>query len=322
MPTPLNTNIDSLYDYVLQQMAAESYFEGIALTASALVRERLILGANRENYRGGPSDLNDGYRGYTRMTSAQADEFLRKFEIVHQWSDDPTPTGSRPAVEGRPDRPQLGDEILANTGLSATLIRDLRTGSYTLSIRSTEYRAWSEGGDRERDGFGADLELVANGFSLAQLNALQRYYQWLKSQPLLPIGATLDVTGYSLGGHLATVFTEMHRGDTDIRFGQTVTFNGAGRGAWNGAAGSISDMVAYHHAVLNDPGLAPDPSREPGVTTAVREVALARAGSSRTGSASMSISTPWRHRSGPLEDEIRWAPQSGLTAACAHRSRP
>lgn len=151
MPMPLNTNIDSLYDYVLQQMAAESYFEGVAPTDIEQVERRLVLGANRLGYRGGPSDLNDGYRGYTRMTAVQAEEFLRKFEIVHQWSDDPTPTGSRPAVEGRPDRPQLGDEILANTGLSATLIRELRTGSYTLSIRSTEYRAWSEGGESAND---------------------------------------------------------------------------------------------------------------------------------------------------------------------------
>lgn len=35
-------------------------------------------------------------------------------------------------------------------------------------------------------------------------------------------------------------------------------------------------------------------------------------GSSRTGSASMGFSSPWRHRSGPLEDEIRWAPHNGL----------
>jgi hypothetical protein len=60
------------------------------------------------------------------MTSAQADEFLSKFQIVHQWSDNPStgnPPGSRPVAEGNPAFPQLNKDILANTGLSATLIR-------------------------------------------------------------------------------------------------------------------------------------------------------------------------------------------------------
>ena len=111
----MNTNIESLYDYTLQQIAAESYFEGInlqdALSTNA-IRFQLRLGTNRLGYQSGPPDLNEGFPGYTRMTSQQIDEFLDKFQLVHQWSDNPTPTGSRPAAEGRSDRPQLNDEIL------------------------------------------------------------------------------------------------------------------------------------------------------------------------------------------------------------------
>jgi hypothetical protein len=271
----MNTNIESLYDYALQQIAAESYFEGINL-ASALTTElkrQLRLGTNREGYQNGPPDLNEGF---------QADEFLRKFELIHQWSDNPTPTGLRPGAEGRSDRPQLNDEILANTGLSATLIRKKDangnpTNDYTLAIRSTEFRSWAAGGDGERDKTGADIQDIAFvGFTLAQLGALEKYYQWLKDNGQLPSGARLDVTGYSLGGHLATVFTEIHQNDADIRFGQTVTFNGAGRGSWNANQGSLADMIAYYQAVLINPEAAPDPGG--GVSTSLRSAARGRTG--------------------------------------------
>jgi hypothetical protein len=147
----VNTNIDELYEYTLRQMAAESYLEGSTLATTADTRRMLILGTNREGYQFGPLALNQGYPSYTRMTSVQA-EFLSEYSVVHQWSDNPTPTGARPAAEGNPTFDQLNDEILANTGLSATLTNKKNAdGSasteYTLSIRSTEFRDWAKGGD-------------------------------------------------------------------------------------------------------------------------------------------------------------------------------
>lgn len=285
----MNTNIASLYEFTLQQMAAESYFEGIAPTDKDKIRERLILGTNREGYKTSNTSLNEGYPGYTRMTTVQADEFLSKFTVVHQWSDNPstgTPAGSRPLPEGDPSKPQLNSDILANTGLSATLIRKLDssgnpTNEYTLAIRSTEFRSWAAGGDGERDKTAADINDIAfKGFSLAQLDALEQYYQWLKDNSdsqgnaLLPAGVTLNVTGYSLGGQLATVFTEIHQ--SEMGAGQTVTFNGAGRGSFNSNAGSMKDMISYFHEVLNDPRLAPDPGG--GISTAQRGAAIGKLG--------------------------------------------
>ncbi|HTQ77309.1 MAG TPA: hypothetical protein VMI15_04740 [Burkholderiales bacterium] len=64
----------------------------------------------------------------------------------------------------------------------------------------------------------------------------------------------LNVTGYSLGGHLATVFTELHPGDVL----QTYTFNGAGRGQV--ANDDVASMVAFFRQVLADPDAAPTPA--------------------------------------------------------------
>ena len=135
-----NTNIKQLYGYILQQMAAESYFEGNELNSIEEIKKQLYIGANREGYKTDNADLNEGYPGYTRMTTQQADEFLEKFKIVHQWSDNPTPTGKRPLPEGIDGKPKLNaGDLLANTGLSATLIQDKATGAFTLAIRSTEF---------------------------------------------------------------------------------------------------------------------------------------------------------------------------------------
>ena len=74
-------------------------------------------------------------------------------------------------------------------------------------------------------------EIGRDGFAFAQLVSMERYDRELKADPArLPAGSVLNVTGYSSGGHLATVFTELHAQDLNIHFGQTVTFNAAGRG--------------------------------------------------------------------------------------------
>ncbi|MDH5640926.1 MAG: hypothetical protein OEY28_06495, partial [Nitrospira sp.] len=99
--------------------------------------------------------------------------------------------------------------------------------NFTLSFRSTESKVHDEGGDWERDGSsGADGEITLEGFAFGQLASMETYYQSLKNSGLLPADAVLNVTGYFLGGHLATVFTELHASDVN----QTYLFNAAGRG--------------------------------------------------------------------------------------------
>ena len=250
----MTSPVDAWYDVVLQQMAAESYLEGVNFAEAADVEEAIKRGNNRPGFDA---------RGFTRFTDAQAVEFVRKFAIVDQWSDNPTRTGSRPSQPGDVGYLELnGQHVLANTGLSATLIRRKDasgnlTNDYTLAIRSTESAKEAEGGDRDRDGFGADLSgIVKSGFALAQLAALEDYYASLKQHGKLPPGASLTVSGYSLGGHLATVFTEIHAKDTDIALARTYTFNGAGRGTWSRNADDPLRILAYYRNVVANPEAA------------------------------------------------------------------
>lgn len=118
---------------------------------------------------------------------------------------------------------------------------DTDNNSYTLSFRSTEPRPTVEGGDAERDGLfasgltpAADGEIGLSGFAFGQLMAMERYYLELTTSGTLPTGATLNVTGYSLGGHLATVFTELHASQV----AQTTVFNASGRGRIEGFSGT------------------------------------------------------------------------------------
>ncbi|HWA12403.1 MAG TPA: putative Ig domain-containing protein [Burkholderiales bacterium] len=239
------------YDFVLQQVAAESYLESLATFEPGAA---LAAALRRGNNRSGEAAI---LPGLSRMTAAQVGEFTRRFRIVHQWSDDPSRTGNVSA--GDPGYLALdGRQILANTGLSATLVRNIDPasadhGTLTLAIRSSEYASVAEGGDRTRDIFGADAgAILATGMALAQLDALDRYVTWLRAQGLLGAGETFNLTGFSLGGHLATLYAELHPENILHAY----TFNGAGRGEWNHALGGLPDILAFYRAVLADPEVA------------------------------------------------------------------
>ncbi|MBS0169405.1 MAG: hypothetical protein JSR62_03555 [Nitrospira sp.] len=196
----MSSNATVWLNFALQQIAAESYLQGIDLQDVPAVKSRLLLGNNNIL---GISPTEADLTGKTRFTSALADQFLARYQIVDHHASDAT-------------------------GFSATLLFDRETQQYTLSIRSTEYRDEAQGGDWQRDGLpGADGEIKDYGFALAQLVSLERYWRELTAAggKVAP-DAKINVTGYSLSGHLATVFTEMH----SDRILQTYTFNGAGRG--------------------------------------------------------------------------------------------
>jgi Ca2+-binding RTX toxin-like protein len=240
------TNITTWLKFALQQMAAESYLDGINLLNEDQVRLRLSDG-NNDTRIIQPDPITGELPGKTRFTNVLADRFLSTYDIIDHHANDAS-------------------------GFSATLMRDTTTGEYTLSFRSTEFKPAALGGDKERDALQADADIGLHGFAFGQLAAMEEYFARLKQgvksdgtiDPTLQAffaipGHVINVTGYSLGGHLATVFTELHESEV----AQTYIFNGSGRGHVLGADSSlaaeearIQAMLQYFGLVLNDPDAA------------------------------------------------------------------
>ena len=235
-------DITTWLKFALQQMAAESYLDGINRQDPAAVIAALVAGNNA------PGSNPNLPLGATRFVNLQT--VANAAQI----------TGSAQAFVGRYQivDPHANDA----TGFSATLIQERGTNNFTLSFRSTEYKNRVDGGDYERDGAnglfltGAVGEIVTKGFAFGQLAAMEAYYTKLKTDGTLPAGAVLNVTGYSLGAHLATVFAELHAAEIQHAY----TFNGPGRGTFNVALPSESaeaqrmrEMVTKLTQVLLDP---------------------------------------------------------------------
>lgn len=221
----MSNDLGRWYQFALQQLAAESYLDRVASEGRDI---RLVLEEGNTDTRRTVDGIPDGY---SRMPAAQSSEFVNKYTIAAHHAND-------------------------STGFSGTLLRWINEQSeteYTLSIRSTEFKPFNKGGDRERDGLlGADGEVAVNGFALGQLAALEDFYQ----REVLPlVGARkINVTGYSLGGHLATVFTEIHAEAVKAAY----VFNSAGRGLFVSGdtnAARIRDMIVYFRAIVTG---APD----------------------------------------------------------------
>lgn len=216
----MDDGMNGWYKFILAQMAADSYLDQLDFADEPELRVRLRNGANHRDHI---AELErEGRLGATRMTEVMIDDFLATWEVIDHIPND-------------------------TSGFSATLLKNRQTGKYTLSFRSTESKPWEDGGDNERDGSaGADGEISYAGFAWAQLNSTAQYFQHLVRGELYTSGygsssagdlvrdtlqsGQITVTGYSLGSHLAQLFTLMHYDKVE----HTYTFNGAGFGWLDG----------------------------------------------------------------------------------------
>jgi len=194
------TSPQVLQTYALLQIAAESFLgrdrEEPAAPVGVPVPVRLDF-----------QMLKDGNGHSSRMTDQQAKDFAADWDVVaHQ--------------------PNTA------TGFSATLFKlkpgraDPAKGTYegqlVVSFRSTEFIE-----DAARDNQATNvLEVRQGGWAFGQIADMQTW--WASVQTLVG-GAKVDVTGYSLGGHLATAFNDLH----GSQINSTYTFNGAGVGRVN-----------------------------------------------------------------------------------------
>jgi pimeloyl-ACP methyl ester carboxylesterase len=161
----------------------------------------------------------------SKFTSAQAAEFVLDWEVAEHISD-------------------------TTTGFSGTLFRCLRTdearglkaGDLVLSFRSTEFID-----DAARDNQATNsMEIKPFGWAFGQIADMKTWVDSLYARGKITGANHLDVTGYSLGGHLATAFSMLYPGDAD----GTYTFNGAGVGRLENGA-SLTTVIQQFDALRN-----------------------------------------------------------------------
>ena len=194
-----NNQINKLLEFANMQMAAEAFLirgDEPAVPAGEVVR-RLVQGNTHAS----------------AFTQVQAEQFTTQYEVVTQYRNDPLESGG--------------------TGFSATLFRNKTSpNEYTLSFRSTEFID-----DAVRDSKATNrLEIKDLGWAFGQIAEMEAWYK----NTLIGLGGPLvgknfNVTGYSLGGHLATAFNILRREEavasgTPNPITATYTFNGAGTG--------------------------------------------------------------------------------------------
>jgi Ca2+-binding RTX toxin-like protein len=138
----------------------------------------------------------------------------------------------------------LDQRANTSTGFSGTLFKNNKTGELVMSFRSTEFLD-----DAARDSQATNtLEIKDKGWAFGQIADMEDWYQGLKQSGTIPGGSNLSVTGYSLGGHLATAFSLMRDQDQRLNgvtnpISGTYTFNGAGVGEINNAQ-SLKNLIA------------------------------------------------------------------------------
>lgn len=154
-----------------------------------------------------PKILKDGNNHTSILTAPQIKEFMENWEVVAYLPN--TTTGFS------------GTLFQAKRDIPGTTIK---AGEKVMSLRSTEFID-----DAVRDNQATNkMEIADRGWAFDQIDDLEQWFQGLRNEKLIGDGEQIRITGYSLGGHLATAFNILHRDEGLIK--NTYTFNGAGVG--------------------------------------------------------------------------------------------
>ena len=154
-----------------------------------------------------PKILKDGNNHTSILTAPQIKEFMENWKVVAYLPN--TTTGFS------------GTLFQAKRDIPGTTIK---AGEKVMSLRSTEFID-----DETRDSQQTNtFEIAERGWAFGQIDDLEQWFQGLRNEKLIGDGEQIRITGYSLGGHLATAFNILHRDEGLIK--NTYTFNGAGVG--------------------------------------------------------------------------------------------
>lgn len=218
-------NITQTLSFAIQQIFAESYWEKYIKLKNEfgnnpteeqkiLLKEEYISALEHGNSK--KDNILEG--GYAKLTKTLAEEAYTNYEVIDY----------------------IGNQ---SAGFSAILLKDIHSGEYTLSFRSTEYKE-----DFARDAF-ADTEIADNGFAFGQISEMEKFYQSLITGPNAKILPTekLNISGYSLGGHLAYSFFVMHKDNVN----HVYTQNAAGIGTIGTVGNDDKKFSNYNQQLTN-----------------------------------------------------------------------
>lgn len=208
------TNIISTYlTYANLQMAAEAIYP-IDFVSGSISSATLTNGNNRSS----------------KFPITLANQFSKDWEVVDHKAN-------------------------TSTGFSGTLFkyigetdpaRGLTKGELVMSFRSTEFAD-----DAARDNEATNkLEIQQFGWAFGQIADMQDWYNALLSSNKLSATDRFAVTGYSLGGHLATAFSLlMNEAGKSGNITGVYTFNGAGVG--DVKSGTLTEALNVFRANRN-----------------------------------------------------------------------
>ena len=179
--------------------------------------------------------LIKGNKHASKFTETQAKDFATRYKVIAHIPN----TGS---------------------GFSGTLFQDQNTKEYTLSFRSTEFVE-----DVIADSVGTNEGISDNGWAFGQIADMEDWWKTLQTSVPDLKSKGFVVTGYSLGGHLATAFAQLraeeNNGTPPAYLQHVYTYNGAGTGAiGTGAIDSgltLSDVMKLFIDVWKN-GVEPD----------------------------------------------------------------
>ncbi len=244
-----NNQINKLLEFANMQMAAEAFIVRAGQGSSAPIPSDDVVRAR----------LVDGNTHASRFTQVQAEQFTAKYEVLTQYRNDPLKPG--------------------DTGFSATLLKNRTTNELTLSIRSTEFID-----DAVRDSKATgELEIMELGWAFGQIAEMEAWYQnTLRGLGGALVGKSFNVTGYSLGGHLATAFNILRREEAQATGAPnpvlaTTTFNGAGTGGLLNDK-RLTDLISDFNQIRQDYIASPQwNALSPAQKISIRNNAISRA---------------------------------------------
>ncbi|MFE8643843.1 hypothetical protein ACFX58_02000 [Sphingomonas sp. NCPPB 2930] len=222
-------------------------YANLQMAAEAFIRDE-ITGELKNTGTEYEKSLTRGNDHASRFVATQAQKFAAEWDVIDQRAN-------------------------TTTGFSGTLFRNKETRETVLSFRSTEFID-----DAARDNKATnELEIKNTGFAWGQIADMQAWYAELQADPAkLGAGQAFSVTGYSLGGHLATVFNLLNAGAAQ----QVVTFNGAGIGQVK--SGSLQDALADFTRLRDSPDALAGRFTEPGLANIYRTLRADLASGQRT----------------------------------------